>query len=285
MGLDIDKLRKKLAETQERMSGGGKGDFKFWQPKSGRNVIRILPPKPGSDDFYAEARVRYNVGPKKRMVTVPMDDTEPCPIKEFVDALYETGDKDDEKLAKRMRATTRYYFNIIDRSLEEGDEGYGEVMVYGCGAKVFSDVLGIIVDPDYGDITDPENGYDIIITKSGTGLDTEYKVNARPKQTAIGIDDWEEKLVDLSIFSKVKSYEDREAILNGEEPSKDDGDEEDEEKPKHKPKNNKKPKREPEPEDEDDMDYDEDDEDYDEDDMDDVEAEIQSVLKRRRNKK
>lgn len=284
MGLDIEKLRRKLAETQERMSGGSIGDFKFWKPKPGRNVIRILPPKPGSEDFYSEARVRYNVGPNKKMVVVPINDNEPCPIKDFVDALFKTGDKDDEKLAKRMRATTRYYFNIIDRSLEEGDEGYGEVMVFGCGASIFTDVLGLIVDPDYGDITDPENGYDIIITRTGTGLDTEYKVNARPKQTPIGFDDWEDKLVDLSIFTKVKSYEEREAILNGEElPKNDDSDEDEEvEKPN---KTSKKPRKRPEPEDYDEDEYEDvEDDASDDEELDDVEAEIQAVLKRHKRK-
>jgi hypothetical protein len=144
---------------------------------------------------------------------------EDCAVCDFIDALYNTKQKEDESLAKRMGASSRYYFNVIDRSVEEGDEGYGEVLVYGAGTTVFQDILGIIVDPDYGDITDPEKGYDIIITKSGSGLKTEYKTNARPKQTPIGVDGWESKLIDLSIFAKPKSNDDLEKILYGEEPS------------------------------------------------------------------
>ncbi len=213
MGLDIEALRKKMQEVKEGQNRGGGADF--WTPKDGRNVIRILPAKEGAD-FYAEAKVRYNVGPNKKMVTVPLDSSKDnCPIHAFVDALYKTKEKDDEALAKRMKASSRYYFNIIDRSVEEGAEGYGDVLVFGCGSTIFTDILGIICDPDYGDITDPENGYDIIITKSGKKLDTEYKTNARPKQTPIGIADWKEKLNDLAAIAKPKSYEKREEILSG----------------------------------------------------------------------
>ncbi|MNW28087.1 hypothetical protein D3C74_48990 [compost metagenome] len=221
MGLDIEALKKKLVETQEKMkgSGGSGGDFSFWSPKDGRNVIRILPAKPGTaDDFYAEARVHYNVGPNKKMVTCGKVARSSCAVCDFVDALFKSGDKEDEKLAKRMKATSRYYFNVIDRSVEEDSEDYGKVLVFGSGATIFTDILGIICDPDYGDITDADEGYDIIINKSGKGLDTEYKTNARPKQTPIGVEDWAEKLVDLSFFSKPKSDEDLEAILEGKDP-------------------------------------------------------------------
>jgi hypothetical protein len=218
--MDIEKLRKKLAETQERMkSGGGGGDFKFWSPKDGRNVVRILPPKPGTEDFYVESRVHYNVGPNKKMVTCGKVARGTCAVCDFVDALFKSGDKEDEKLAKRMKATSRYYFNVVDRTVGEKDEGYGDILVFGAGATIFTDILGIIVDPDFGDITDPDNGRDVIITKSGKQLDTEYKTQARPVQTELGIDKWEEKMVDLSLFLKPRSDEDLEAILEGKEPS------------------------------------------------------------------
>lgn len=220
MGLNIDKLKAKLAETQERMKGnGGGGDFKFWSPKDGRNVIRILPPKTGSEDFYAEARVHYNVGPDKKMVTCGKTARSTCAVCDFVDALYKTKDKEDEKLAKRMRATSRYYFNVVDRSVEEGTEDYGEILVFGSGATIFTDILGIIVEPDYGDITNAEKGRDVIINKSGKGLDTKYNTQARPVETAVGIEDFDEKAIDLTVFTKPKSDEDMEAILEGKEPS------------------------------------------------------------------
>jgi hypothetical protein len=218
--MDIEKLRKKLADTQEKMKGnGGGGDFKFWSPKDGRNVVRLLPAKPGTEDFYVESRVHYNVGPNKKMVTCGKVARGSCAVCDFVDALFKSGDKEDEKLAKRMRATSRYYFNVVDRTVEKGSEGFGDILVFGAGATIFTDILGIIVDPDFGDITNPDNGRDVIITKSGKQLDTEYKTQARPVQTELGIDKWDEKMVDLSLFLKPRSDEDLEAILEGKEPS------------------------------------------------------------------
>lgn len=268
MGLNIDALRKKMQEVKDKQSRGGSTDF--WSPKEGRNVIRILPAKEGQE-FYAEARVRYNVGPNKKMVTVPLDSSPAnCPIHEFVDKLFKSGDKDDEKLAKRLRATNRYYFNVIDRSVEEGTEDYGKVQVFGCGSTIFTDILGIICDPDYGDITDAEEGYDIIINKSGKGLDTEYKTNARPKQTPIGIDDWKEKLNDLQKIATPKSYEKRAQILAGEDDGHEDNDSDSHESPSSKPSTPAKEEKEkPEnPSDE-----------FNETEADDIEAEIAAMLK------
>jgi len=278
MGINIEALRKKMEEVKERQSRGG-GNVNFWSPKAGRNVIRILPAKEGQE-FYSEAKVRYNVGPNKKMVTVPLDSNkENCPIHEFVDALFKSGDKDDEKLAKRMKASNRYYFNVIDRSLEEGDENYGKVMVFGCGTTIFTDILGIIVDPDYGDITDAEAGYDIIITKSGTGLDTEYKTNARPKQTAIGVDGWKENLSDLAKLATPKSYEKRAAILAGEDAS-DDDDNDDAPKKSISSGSSKSDSKPAEKEDKKEV---ETPDEFDEAEADDIEAEIQRMLSK--NKK
>lgn len=267
MSLDIDALRKKMQEVKDNQNRSGNADF--WIPKEGRNVIRILPAMDGQE-FYSEAKVRYNVGPKKKMVTVPLDSSpKNCPIHKFVDDLYKTKDKDDEKLAKKMKASSRYYFNIIDRSVGEDEEGYGKVQVFGCGSTIFTDILGIICDPDYGDITDPEAGYDIIITKSGKGLDTEYKTVARPKQTPIGIPDWKEKLNDLAKIATPKSYEKRQEILEGSESS------DDEETTSSKTSSNSStPKEESKSENPTGVDTSSDD-------VDDIEAEIQAMLNKK----
>lgn len=309
MGLDIEALKKKLAQTKEKTSrsGGGGGDFSWWSPSDGRNVIRMLPPN-GDSEFYAETMVHYNLGPKKDKSAVcrKAAGEKHCPVCDLADELFK-GDKDDKAYAKKIKARGKYYFNVVDRSVEEDDENFGKVLVYGSGVTIFEEVLGIICDPDYGDITNAKEGYDIIITKSGKGLDTEYKVNARPKQTKIGVDDWEEKLVDLSLLVKAKSEEDIEYLLeNGEWPKRESSDDDEDEKEekksntkKDKAKDKKKKKPEPEPEEddededeleEDDVDIDEDeddddsDDDEDDDDEDNIEAEIQKVLKKNKKK-
>lgn len=211
MALDFEALKKKL---QEKESSGG-GDISFYRPVTGRNEIRILPAKDGGNDFFAEAGTRWNVGPDNKKVFVPVPMDEPCPIREFVDVLKESDDPDDKALAKKMRYSTRYLFNVINTALDPNDENYGKVQIYEAPATVFKAVLKYLVDPDYSDLIDPENGYNIVVEKTGAGLKTEYSVRPRKESSPIPIPDWKEKMVDIKRYSTPKSYEDRLAILQG----------------------------------------------------------------------
>src|SRR5690606_9181927 len=88
--------------------------------------------------------------------------------------------------------------------------------VFGSGIGIFKDILGLIVDPEYGDITDEKEGLDLIITKTGSGqFNTNYDVKTVRKESPVGFDGWEEELTDLSILTKSKSYDDIAAILDG----------------------------------------------------------------------
>jgi hypothetical protein len=53
----------------------------------------------------------------------------------------------------------RYFSPVVVRGLES--EG---VKVYGYGKQAYELLLGYILDPEYGDITDPQGGTDITIT-------------------------------------------------------------------------------------------------------------------------
>ncbi|BAK53006.1 single strand DNA binding protein [Bacillus phage SP-10] len=282
MGLDIEKYKKRLLESQERSSGGG-GDMTFFNIKEGRNVVRILPPKVEDGDIYSECKINYNLGPNKDRQAVSRksagfaDD----PVEELIQELESSGDKDDAKYAKKLKPRMRYYFNVINREATEGDDDFEKVLVMGCGTTVFEGVLGLIVDPDFGDITDPEEGYDVIITRKGKGMKTEYKVTGRPKQTPIGVDDWEEQLHDLEKLTKPRDAEAIEHLLEtGEWPARSgDDDEDDDEKPKKKKKKAEekkkktttKKKKKPEPVDEEEEE--EDDDDFEDDDLEEDEIE------------
>src|SRR5699024_8521564 len=161
----FEALKKKLEKTE---SGGG-GDITFWHPETGRNEVRVLPSKERDNNFYAEVGTRWNVGPDKRKVIVPVDWSQPCPVKEFTDRLKDSGDAEDEALAKKMRYSTRYFFNVIDTSLSEGDEKYGKVQVYEAPKTVFKDILTLLTDPDYNNLLDEDKGYNLTIEKKGSG--------------------------------------------------------------------------------------------------------------------
>lgn len=246
MALDITKIAERLAQLN---SGGGNngGGTDYFKIKDGRNVVRILPPKDENEMFFQEAYLHYGVNKseenKKGMTIVcptTFGEGKPCPVCELskqMKALSRKKDDTYDKQARELMRKKRAYFNVIDRSddlatyspdengklVRENSEGYKEtpVKVMSTGVSILKDLLGIIVDPEYGDITDAEEGLDVIITKSGTGFNTEYDVKTVRKESAIGFDAWSDCLYDLSKISVPKTYDEIANMLDGgsEEPS------------------------------------------------------------------
>jgi hypothetical protein len=242
--LDISKLKERLEQLNN--SGGNRNNgpgMNFLNLKDGRNVVRILPPREGSDVFYEEVWVHYGVGKNAQnkngtMVVCPktQDENTPCPVCELADELRKLSKKREDsydKQSRSFRRKKRVYYNAISRDedlsvYEKNEEGKwintetGEeespVKVLGTGIGIFKDILSLIVDPEYGDITDPEEGLDLIITKTGSGqFNTKYDVKTVRKESPIGFDEWEECLHDLSQLAKPRSYDEILALMQGEE--------------------------------------------------------------------
>lgn len=250
--LDISKLAERLAQLNTKNNTGG-SSLDFITIKDGRNLIRVLPPKDGAEWFAKEVFVHYGVGKKGdnkgTMVVCPTTygDDKPCPVCELSRELYNLSKKKDDNYSKQAREIgrkKRVYYNAINRAedlsvYEKNEEGKwinkdsGEeerpVKVFASGIGVYKDIMGIIVDPEYGDITDATVGLDLIITKSGTGFNTNYDVKTVRKESAIGFEDWEECLNDLESLGKIKTYDEIASIMSGEDiPStKEDADEND----------------------------------------------------------
>jgi hypothetical protein len=194
----------------ERIKSQTGGDF--WTPKAGRNLIRILPPWAEGKLFWRETAVHWNVGPDSKMVVCLKKELDkPCYICEAYARLQQSQDPRDQSAASEIRANTRVYLNIVD--LDNVDKG---VQVYTCGIKILQDLLAYFADPDWGDITHPETGYDIVIEREGsTRENTKYQVRARKNPTAIPNMDLLSNLKNLDSFVKTTSYEQMQAIYEG----------------------------------------------------------------------
>jgi archaellum component FlaC len=98
------------------------------------------------------------------------------------------GDKDDWKAAKKMEPKLRTFVPVLVR----GEEGEG-VRFWGFGKTVYQEILGYIADPDYGDISDPELGRDIVVeVVSAEDSGTSYPVTTirvKPKETPLAESD------------------------------------------------------------------------------------------------
>lgn len=239
MALDLNAIQQRLDQLNEQNNRSNSGGFDFLTLQDGRNVVRILPSAKDGDFPWREVFVHFGVGktkdkPKGQMVVCPttLGDSHKCPICELskqLRALSSAKDDKRDKEAKAIMRKKRVYYNAINRADDltaftiENDEWVNTatkekekpVKVLSTGVSVFKELLGYLVDPEYGDFTDAENGLDIIITKTGSGFDTEYSTKTARKESAVGFAQWQDCLNDLDALAKPKSYEEIKAIMEG----------------------------------------------------------------------
>jgi len=156
----------------------------IWKPANGKSLIRIVPYKFNKDIPFIELYFHYNINNKTYLS--PMSFGRPDPIVEFAEKLKRTGDTDDWKAGKKMEPKLRTFVPVIVRGKE--NEG---VKFWGFGKTVYQDILGYIADPDYGDITDPMTGRDIVLDVTSA-----EESNAAYPTTAIRIKPTQTKLSD-----------------------------------------------------------------------------------------
>ena len=177
--MDINAIKSKLATLQSTTST----KENFWKPEPGTQVVRIVPYKHNKDNPFIELFFHYNLGNNKTYLS-PMSFGRPDPVAEFADKLKSTGNKDEWIQGKRLEPKMRTFAPVIVR----GKESEG-VKFWGFGKTVYQELLGVIADPDYGDITDATNGRDIGIERQTPAeAGNQYgktTVRVKPNQTAI----------------------------------------------------------------------------------------------------
>lgn len=150
--MDLAKIKAKLATLENSNS---RKDV-IWKPKAGSSTIRIVPYLHDRDMPFRELYFYYSL--IKKTLISPMTFGKPDPIVELCQKLKSTGEKEDYKLSKKLEPKMRTFVPILVR----GEEDQG-VKFFGFGQKVYTEILKTINDPDYGDITDPMNGRDVVI--------------------------------------------------------------------------------------------------------------------------
>jgi len=148
--LDIKKMKAKLAQSKQRGKGG-----MFWKPKDGKQDIRIVPTADG--DPFKNYFFHYNVG-EQGFLCPKRNFNEDCAVCDFAHQLYKDGDEESIKMAKEISAKQRFFSPVIVR----GDEDAG-IKVYGYSKTVYEEFLGLVLNPDFGDITDVDNGVDLTL--------------------------------------------------------------------------------------------------------------------------
>ena len=153
--MDINAIKSKLSQLQSTTST----KENFWKPEPGKQVVRVVPYKHNKDNPFIELYFHYNLGNNKTYLS-PVSFGKPDPVSEFADKLKSTGNKDEWIQGKRLEPKMRTFAPVVVR----GKESEG-VKFWGFGKTVYQELLSVIADPDYGDITDPTNGRDIMIER------------------------------------------------------------------------------------------------------------------------
>src|SRR6056300_1152313 len=210
MSLDIAALRAKLGSFQ------GQGDRKssIWRPQEGKTVIRIVPLADRPENPFSELYFHY-LGNKTHLS--PMTYGNRDPIAEFADNLRGDGSRESYQQARAFMPKLRTYVPVVVR----GEEDMG-VRFWSFGKTVYKQLLEIIADADYGDITHLETGRDITITyvpqdKSDTNF-AKTSVMAKPNQTPLSEDpqlltDWSTNQPDLRSLYTEPTFEELSAFL------------------------------------------------------------------------
>ena len=177
--MDINAIKSKLATLQSTTSNKDN----FWKPEPGTQVVRVVPYKHNKDNPFIELYFHYNLGNNKTYMS-PASFGRPDPVEEFANKLKSTGNKDEWIQGKRLEPKMRTFAPVVVR----GKESEG-VKFWGFGKTVYQELLAVIADPDYGDITDATNGRDIGIERQTPAeAGNQYgktTVRVKPNQTAI----------------------------------------------------------------------------------------------------
>jgi len=152
MGIDLAKMKAKRDALENR----GAGSNVFWRPEDGEQTIRIVPTADG--DPFKEYWFHYNLGKNAGFLSPKKNFGEEDPLNDFIRQLYKDGSEDSVKMAKNLSARQRFFAPVVVR----GEEDQG-VRLWGFGKTAYRELLGLVLNPEYGDITDVTEGTDLTI--------------------------------------------------------------------------------------------------------------------------
>ena len=212
MAINLDALQKKL----NQLSGTNSRKNTMWRPPEGEETtVRIIAFPDNDGQPFKERYFYYNIGNNPGLLA-PYQFGKPDPFQELITKLRSDDSKESYELAKKIYPKMRSYAAVVVR----GEEDKG-VRLWSFGKMVYQDLLKIMLDSDYGDITDVNEGFDIKVscTKQPGRMWAETSVRPRPKSTALSEDkpkikEWIGGIPDLDEMYSCKSYAELEKIIN-----------------------------------------------------------------------
>ena len=209
--MDLNAIKKRLNQLQTTNNRTSS----LWKPQPGKTQIRIVPYALNKDNPFIELFFHYNLN--NRSYLSPISFGRPDAIEEVAQKLKASGSKEDYQLSRKLEAKMRTFAPVVVR----GEEKQG-VKFWGFGKTVYQELLSIIADPDYGDITDPVNGRDVVVeflSAEETGASfPKTNIRGKPNQTPISDEPDVLELVkdqqDIRDIYQELSYDELTEVLN-----------------------------------------------------------------------
>lgn len=178
-----------------------KPGIRMWKPRDGSNRFRIVPPtwKPPHEHYGLDVHLHYGVGADRGsyLCLKKMRD-EPDPICDERQRFARSADldnKDDKDYMRELEPRRRVLIYLVDRD----DERAG-VQAWSMPYSVDREITGCSLDPDTKEvlnIDNPDDGYDVLFTKTGKGVNTKYEsVQIARRSSPLGRDEWMEWALD-----------------------------------------------------------------------------------------
>lgn len=212
MAVDFEAIRRKLSQLSNR----GRRQNAFWRPDLDTEYsVRILPFPDNDGQPFKERFFYYNIG-NNRGLLAPYQFDKPDPFQELITKLRNEDSKESYELAKKLYPKMRAYAAVIIR----GEEDQGP-RIWSFGKLVYQQILSVMLDEDYGDITDPTTGRDIKVkvTKPPGAQWSKTEILPRGKQTILSDDDekvdtWIDEIPDIDEIYSLKSYDELSKIIS-----------------------------------------------------------------------
>ena len=189
------------AAKRDEVAAAGRDSIEIMKFREGRTVLRFMPPQVGKPSPFETVWQHYIEATDGRRLVFPCPlktHGQACPVCGEANRLSRTGNPADREIAYQYWPKMRVFAEVVD--LEDVGKG---VQVVAFGKTIYEQLMSVRTDHRLGgDFTDPEDGFDIVVDRTGTGLTTRYSVRS-DKQSTGPLEDfgWLESRRDLSRFS------------------------------------------------------------------------------------
>ena len=202
-----------LRKKEELKARGSKGDVIFLK----EGTIRVRPLPTGEDNDFVVEVTQFYLGSEIKGVYSASTIGQPCAIMDKYEELKASKDPDDKELAKKFVPKKKYLMPVVVFSDEKGkkvDKDKSGRMVQLTNG-LYQEIIDLYLDEDeWGDMTDVEDGYDLKLTRSGSGMtDTEYSV--KPCKNSELDSDWRKEIdLDAALKSMFPTFEESQDKIN-----------------------------------------------------------------------